>query len=65
MNPAFVVREKGKTMSEYVKIKRRIYDELIDIKAKYVVLCKMIESMEKVYQENRMDGERKDDEHSD
>lgn len=52
-------------MSEYVKIKRRIYDELIDIKAKYVVLCKMIESMEKVYQENRMDGERKDDEHSD
>lgn len=49
-------------MSEYVKIKRRIYDELIDIKAKYVVLCKMIESMEKVYQENRMDGEREDDE---
>lgn len=48
-------------MSEYVKIKRRIYDELIDIKAKYVVLCKMLESMEKVYQANRMDGERKDD----
>ena len=46
-------------MSEYVKIKRRIYDELIEIKAKYVVLCKMLESMEKVYQENRMDGERK------
>lgn len=54
--------EKGKTMSEYVKIKRRIYDELIDIKAKYVVLCKMLESMEKVYKANRMDGERKDDE---
>ena len=52
-------------MSEYVKIKRRIYDELIDIKAKYVVLCKMLESMEKVYQANRMDRERKDDEHSD
>ena len=56
-----VQREKGKTMSEYVKIKRRIYDELIEIKAKYVVLCKMLESMEKVYQANRMDGERKDD----
>ncbi len=49
-------------MSEYVKIKRRLYDELLDIRAKYVVLCKMIESMEKVYQENRMDGERKDNE---
>jgi hypothetical protein len=48
-------------MSEYVKIKRRIYDELIDIKAKYVVLCEMLEAMEKVYQANRMDGERKDD----
>ena len=40
----------------------KIYDELIDIKAKYVVLCKMLESMEKVYQANRMDGERKEDE---
>lgn len=48
-------------MSEYVKIKRRIYDELIDIKAKYVVLCKMLESMEKVYKENKMDGEREDE----
>lgn len=48
-------------MSEYVKIKRRIYDELIDIKAKYVVLCKMLESMEKVYQANRMDGGKDND----
>ncbi len=47
-------------MSEYVKIKRRIYDELIDIKAKYVVLCKMIESMEKVYKENKMGGGKDD-----
>ena len=51
--------EKGKTMSEYVKIKRRIYDELIDIKAKYVVLCEMLEAMEKVYRQTKMDGERK------
>ena len=48
-------------MSEYVKIKRRIYDELIDIKAKYVVLCEMLEAMEKVYRQTKMDGEREDD----
>lgn len=40
-------------MSEYVKIKRGLYDELVDIKAKYVVLCKMLESMRKVYEENK------------
>lgn len=40
-------------MSEYVKIKRRVYDELIEIKAKYVVLCQMLEAVEKVYQENK------------
>lgn len=55
----------GKTMSEYVKIKRRIYDELIDIKGKYVVLCEMLEAMEKVYRQTKMDGERKDDERTD
>ena len=38
-------------MSEYVKIKRRIYDELIETKAKYIVLCEMIESMKKIYEE--------------
>lgn len=40
-------------MSEYVKIKRSVYDELVEIKAKYVVLCKMLETLEKVYQENK------------
>ena len=40
-------------MSEYVKIKRRLYDELVETKAKYEVLCKMIETMEKVYQANK------------
>lgn len=40
-------------MSEYVKIKRRLYDELIDTKAKYIVLCKMLESMSKVYESNK------------
>jgi len=40
-------------MSEYVKIKRAIYDELIETKAKYIVLCKMLETMQKVYQENK------------
>lgn len=40
-------------MSEYVKIKRRLYDELIDTKAKYVVLCGMLESMSKVYESNK------------
>lgn len=40
-------------MSEYVKIKRRLYDELVDTKAKYEVLCKMLEALEKVYRENK------------
>lgn len=40
-------------MSEYVKIKRKLYDELIDVKAKYVTLCKMIETMREVYEENK------------
>ena len=40
-------------MSEYVKIKRRLYDELVDTKAKYVVLCQMLESMKKVYEQNK------------
>lgn len=44
-------------MSEYVKIKRRLYDELVETKAKYVVLCEMIEALKKVYEENRPNGE--------
>ena len=44
-------------MSEYVKIKRRLYDELVETKAKYVVLCEMIETLKKVYEENRPKGE--------
>lgn len=40
-------------MSEYVKIKRRLYDELIETKAKYAMLCEMIESMQKVYEANK------------
>lgn len=40
-------------MSEYVKIKRRLYDELLDTRAKYVVLCEMLEAMEKVYRANK------------
>ena len=40
-------------MSEYVKIKRKLYDELIDVKAKYVTICKMLETMQAVYEENK------------
>ena len=40
-------------MSEYVKIKRSLYDELVDIKARYLVLCKTLEVMESVYQDNK------------
>lgn len=47
-------------MSEYVKIKRRLYDELVETKAKYVVLCEMIEALKKVYEENRPKGEEDD-----
>lgn len=43
-------------MSEYVKIKRRLYDELVEIKAKYTVLCEMIEAMQKVYEANKPKG---------
>ena len=39
-------------MSEYIKIKRRLYDELVEIKAKYIVLCRMLESMKKIYEQN-------------
>ena len=49
-------------MSEYVKIKRRLYDELIETKAKYEVLCKMLESMEKVYQANKPELKDSDEE---
>lgn len=48
-------------MSEYVKIKRRLYDELIDTKAKYIVLCKMLESMSKVYESNKPKEKEEDD----
>ena len=44
-------------MSEYVKIKRRLYDELIETKAKYVTLCQMIEALKKVYEQNKFDEE--------
>lgn len=44
-------------MSEYIKIKRRLYDELVEIKAKYIVLCRMLESMKKIYEQNKpMEG---------
>lgn len=47
-------------MSEYVKIKRSIYDELVDIKARYTALCATIDVMQKVYEENKpKEGERK------
>lgn len=38
-------------MSEYVKIKRRLYDELIETKAKYEVVKQMLEAVNKVYEE--------------
>lgn len=40
-------------MSEYVKIKRRLYDELVETKAKYTVLCQMLESMQAVWESNK------------
>lgn len=40
-------------MSEYVKIKRSLYDNLIETKAKYITLCKIIETMQSVYEENK------------
>ena len=39
-------------MSEYVKIKRRLYDELIEERAKYRTLCLTLETMKKIYEEN-------------
>ena len=48
-------------MSEYVKIKRRLYDELIETRAKYAVLCATIESMKKVYESNKPDKEADND----
>lgn len=47
-------------MSEYVKIKRRLYDELIETKAKYVVLCQMLEALQQVYEENKPMEENKE-----
>ena len=50
----------GLRMSEYVKIKRRLYDELIEVKAKYIVLCQMLENLKSVYEQNKpeeQDGE--------
>lgn len=44
---------KEEAMSEYVKIKRRLYDELVETKAKYTVLCQMLESMQAVWEENK------------
>ena len=44
-------------MSEYVKIKRRLYDELIETKGKYIVLCQMLEALKNVYEQNKPDEE--------
>ena len=49
-------------MSEYVKIKRRLYDQLIETQAKYAVLCNMLESMTKVYEENKIKVKSEDKE---
>lgn len=38
-------------MSEYVKIKRRLYDELVETKAKYEVIKQLLETVNKVYEE--------------
>lgn len=46
-------------MSEYVKIKRRLYDELIETKAKYVTLCEMIEGLKRVYEKNKPEESEK------
>lgn len=47
-------------MSEYVKIKRRLYDELIETRAKHIVLCQMIESLKAVYEQNKEDDDERD-----
>lgn len=41
-------------MSEYVKIKRSLYDELIETKAKYTTLQTMVESMVKIYEDSKL-----------
>lgn len=40
-------------MSEYIKIKRRLYDELVDIKTKYVALCGALELCKRIYEDNK------------
>lgn len=40
-------------MSEYIKIKRRLYDELVEIKTKYVALCGALELCKRIYEENK------------
>lgn len=47
-------------MSEYVKIKRKLYDELVETKAKYVTLCQMLEVMKNVYEQNKQPDEKHD-----
>lgn len=47
-------------MSEYVKIKRRLYDELIETRGKYIILCQMIESLKTVYDQNKEDDDEQD-----
>lgn len=57
-----ITEREQKGMSEYVKIKRRLYDELIETRAKYIVLCNMLESMTKVYEENKIKVKSEDKE---
>lgn len=47
-------------MSEYVKIKRRLYDELVETKAKYEVLKQLLETVNKVYEEQLSEKEKGD-----
>lgn len=47
-------------MALRIKIKRRLYDELIETRAKYIVLCQMIESLKAVYEQSKED-EREND----
>lgn len=48
-------------MSEYIKIKRRLYDELVEIKSKYVALCGALELCKKIYEENKPKEEAADE----
>lgn len=45
-------------MSEYVKIKRRLYDELVDTKAKYETLRTMVEGMINIYERSNKQEEK-------